>query len=330
MDRRDFLRTTGSVAAIAGTGLWTTSAWAVPRPPGPGDVVKVVHPQMVTGQFPDPAIARDMVFTAVKRLTGEDDPGRAFGHFVGPNDKVGVKVNCLAGRHSSTSREVAYAIVEGVRLAGVPDDKIAIFDQYPWALLQGRYLRDVERPVRTIHHDEVPNAFTEETRIHGCRFRWAKNFLAFDKVINVPIIKDHNLSGVTCAIKNVVCGVIDLPPRLHRVIHEAMPRVWASDEIRSRVSLTVCDAGVIQYSNGPKVALEFRKPMNTVYATTDPIAMDAIARDLVEAARAEHRLPPLARQNRAPRFVEVGASLGLGIADPAQMRVEEVTLGAPG
>jgi hypothetical protein len=54
--------------------------------------------------------------------------------------------------------------------------------------------------------------------------------------------------------------------------------------------------------------------------------MDAIARDLVEAARAEIRLPPLARQNRAPRYVEMGAAMGLGLADRALMRIEEVNL----
>lgn len=328
MDRRDFLRTTGAAAALAGTGLLSRSAFAT-RTAGPGDVVKVTHPGMMGRQFPVPEIARDMVFTAVQRLTGETDPGRAFGHFVSARDKVGVKVNCLAGRFSSTSREVAYAVVEGVRRAGVPDANIVILDQYPWALLQARYLApDLPGAVRTVHHDEVPDAFTDEFRLVGCRVRWAKNFLACDKVISVPVIKDHNLAGITCAFKNIACGVIDAPPHIHRAIHEVMPRLYASDEVRSRLALIVTDASVIQYSNGPKVALEFRKPLNTIYATTDPVAMDAIARDVVEAARAEHRLPSIIRQNRAPRYIEVAAAMGLGVADPARLSIEEVTLGA--
>lgn len=328
MDRRDFLRTTGAAAALAGSGLLSSSAFAA-RTPGPGDVVKVTHPGMMGRQFPVPEIAREMVFTAVQRLTGESDPGRAFGHFVSAGDKVGVKVNCLAGRFSSTSREVAYAVVEGVRRAGVPDGNITIVDQYPWALLQARYLApDLAGAVRTVHHDEVADAFTDEFRLLGCRVRWAKNFLACDKIISVPVIKDHNLTGITCAFKNIACGVIDAPPRIHRAIHEVMPRLYASDQVRSRVSLIVTDASVIQYSNGPKVDLEFRKPLHTVYATTDPVAMDAIARDVVEAARAERRLPSIVRQNRAPRYIDVGAAMGLGVADAARMRVDEVTLGA--
>ena len=328
MDRRDFLRTTGAAAALAGTGLLSPSAFAA-RTAGPGDVVRVVHPGMMGRQFPVEEIARQMVFTAVQRLTGETDPGRAFGHFVAPGDKVGVKVNCLAGRFSSTSREVAYAVVEGVRRAGVPDANIMVFDQYPWALLQARYLApDLAGAVRTAHHDEVADGFTDEFRLVGCRVRWAKNFLWCDKVISVPVIKDHNLTGITCAFKNIACGVIDAPPHIHRAIHDVMPRLYASDEVRSRVALIVADASVIQYSNGPKVDLEFRKPLNTVFATTDPVAMDALARDVVEAARAERRLPSILRQSRAPRYIDVAAALGLGVAEPARMRVDEVTLGA--
>ena len=294
MHRRDFLRNTAACTALAGAGLWTTDALAVGRTPGPGDVVKVTHPGMMGSQYPVPAVAREMVHAAVKTLTGEDDVGRAFGRFVAPSQKVGIKVNCLAGRLSSTSREVAYAVVEGVRAAGVPDANIVIFDQYPWALLQARYLREQEGvvAVRTVHHDEVPNAFEDEFRTQGVRARFAKNFLWCDTVINVPVVKDHNLAGVTCAFKNIVCGVIDAPPHLHRTMNESLAQFWLMPEIQSRVGLIVCDASVIQYSNGPKLAMEFRKPTNSVYATTDPVAMDAIATTLVESARAEARLPP--------------------------------------
>ena len=327
MHRRDFLRTTGATAAFAGSGLFSASAFAA-RTPGPGDVVQVTHPGMMGRTFPVPEVAQQMVFTAVQRLTGETDPGRAFGRFVSRSDKVGVKVNCLAGRFSSTSREVAYAVVEGLRRAGLPDDNICIFDQYPWALLQARYLApELAGAVRTVHHDEVADGFTDEFRLLGCRVRWAKNFLACDRVISVPVIKDHNLAGITCAFKNVACGVIDAPPHIHRAIHDVMPLLYASDEVRSRLALIVCDASVIQYSNGPKVDLEFRKPLSTVFATTDPVAMDALARDAVETARTERRLPSILHQSRAPRYIEVGAAMGLGVADPARIRLDRVTLG---
>src|SRR5207245_7807261 len=98
-----------------------------------GDVVRVVNPGLMpAGRVrPDPTVARQMVHEAVKRLCGESDLGAAFRRFVAPTEKVGIKPNCLAGRFSSTSRAVVDAIVDGVRAAGVPDDRILIFDQYP-------------------------------------------------------------------------------------------------------------------------------------------------------------------------------------------------------
>ncbi|GAJ24760.1 unnamed protein product, partial [marine sediment metagenome] len=53
----------------------------------------------------------------------------AWKKLVSPSDVVGIKVNCLAGRGISTNTELVNAIIEKLREAGVPGDRIIIWDR---------------------------------------------------------------------------------------------------------------------------------------------------------------------------------------------------------
>jgi len=151
IDRRDALRL-GAVAAAAGAlGLFPrVSGAASPTVPvdvsGPGHVVKVHLPGMRRGPFPDPAAARLMVDAAVTSLAGETDPGRAWLRFVGPRDRVGIKVNCLGTRMASTMPEVTTAIADAIRSVGVPDANIVVFDMFGSNMAGGRYVADDHWP----------------------------------------------------------------------------------------------------------------------------------------------------------------------------------------
>jgi len=317
--RRTFLE--ASAAAGVGAALFGIPSLArAARSPGPGFVVKVVDPAMYAGgrwrgAFPDPAVATTMVNKAVMRLAGETDVGRAFARFVSPSKKVGIKINVLGGRFSATSLEVTNAIVAGVRAAGVPDAQIQVFDQYEYGFRQGRYtLTDHPREgeIRTVNHDMVGYS-DEPFEVNGVRVKLVNSFLWCDEIISVPVLKDHDLAGITCAMKNLSCGVIDRPPRLHRTMNESIARFYAHDLIRSKVKLIVCDGAAVLYNNGPQNNSDFRNVHNAIYATTDPVAMDRIAHEVIEAERAAARLPTLARAGRPPTFIEEGERLGLGI-----------------
>jgi uncharacterized protein (DUF362 family) len=296
------------------------------RVPPPGLVVRVRMPGMRDGLFPRPDAARTMVDAAVTALAGETDPGRAWLAFVGPTDRVLIKVNCLGTRMVSTMREIAFAVADAIRDAGVPDASILVLDMFASNMMGGRYaVQSAPTRMRVLAHADNP--YQKVMRETGpARARFSDLLLWSTAVINVPPIKDHDLAGVTCCMKNMAFGTVEKPHLNHAVVNEAIARLWTLEEIRSRVRLNVIDGSGVLYDGGPKFNRAGFVPHECVYATTDPVAMDAVAYELIELLRAENGLKTLAEVRRPPRFLELAAELGLGVADRRLVRLETIDL----
>ncbi len=294
--------------------------------PCPGRVVRVHMAGMRSGLFPRPDAARRMVDAAVTALSGEPDPGRAWLSFVHPADRVAIKVNCLGTRMISSMREVAFAVADAVRDAGVPDANILVFDMFASNMMGGRYAVQANPSrMRVLAHADNP--YQKAWRETGpARVRFSELLLWATAVINVPPIKDHDLAGVTCCMKNMTFGTVEKPHLNHAVVNEAIPRLWALDEIRSRVRLNVVDGSTVLFDGGPKYNGAALAPHECIYATVDPVAMDAVAYELIELLRAEKGLKSLADVRRPPLYLDLAAQMGLGVAERRLVRLETIDL----
>jgi uncharacterized protein (DUF362 family) len=95
--------------------------------------------------------------------------------------------------------------------------------------------------------------------------------LSADVLINVPIAKDHALSGVTAAMKNMM-GII----AYRDIIHSDFPDMLTDLNFYVKSTLTVVDAVRILTANGPTGgALSDVKQLNTIIASPDIVAADA-------------------------------------------------------
>jgi uncharacterized protein (DUF362 family) len=95
-----------------------------------------------------------------------------------------------------------------------------------------------------------------------------------DRLINVPVVKHHSLSHLTCGIKNHMGLIGGSRGRLHQEIHTAVVDLAAA----FRPTLTVVDATRVMMRNGPTGGrLEDVAIVNAVAAGTDPVAGDAWA-----------------------------------------------------
>jgi len=95
-----------------------------------------------------------------------------------------------------------------------------------------------------------------------------------DRLINVPVVKHHSLSRLTCGIKNHMGLIGGSRGRLHQEIHAAVVDLAAA----FRPTLTVVDATRVMMRNGPTGGrLEDVVAVNAVAAGTDPVACDAWA-----------------------------------------------------
>ncbi|MBF0628635.1 MAG: DUF362 domain-containing protein [Magnetococcales bacterium] len=100
----------------------------------------------------------------------------------------------------------------------------------------------------------------------------ARFFHEVDKVINLPIVKHHSLSGCTLAMKNWYGVIGGQRNRLHQAIHDSIVDLAAA----VRPTLTVMDATRVLKRNGPtggNPADVFRA--ETLIASLDEVALDS-------------------------------------------------------
>ena len=325
------LAAAGTAAGILGLSSsdtlgYSTKAAASQTVSGPGHVVKVHMPGMRAGAFPDPRASRIMVDRAVATLARETDASRAWSRFISPTDRVGIKVNCLGTRMASSMVEVVYAVADAVRDAGVPDSNIMILDMYASNMMGGRYTQATNpNKLRVLAHRDHRY---QKSWIHAgpARVKLSNLFLWTTAIINVPPIKDHDLAGVTCTMKNMTFGVCEKPHVNHGTINESIAHLYALDEIRSRVKLNIIDGSAVLYDGGPKYNRAAHASHECIYATEDPVAMDAVAFELIELLRAENGLRTLADVRRPPTYLELAQDMGLGISDRQMIHLQTVDL----
>ncbi len=285
-------------------------------------------PGMRSGLFPDPVSSRIMVDKAVCALAGETDPGRAWLKFIKPTDRVLIKINCLGTRMMSSMKEVVLATADAVREAGVPDANILILDMFASNMMGGRYDQQTSpTKMRVIAHK---NGTYRSSWVEAgpARARFSDFYLWSTAVINLPPIKDHDLAGVTCTMKNMTFGTVEKPHLNHAKVNEAIAHLFAHDEIRSRVRLNLVDGSRILYDGGPKFQGSSHALHECIYATCDPVAMDTVAHELIENLRKENKMKSLEAVGRPPRFLKMAEDFGLGIADRAKIRLDTIELPA--
>jgi uncharacterized protein (DUF362 family) len=140
----------------------------------------------------------------------------------------------------------------------------------------------------------------------------------------VPVLKDHNLAGVSLGMKNFY-GAIHNPNKYHD--HNCDPYivdVVSHRYIRDKWCLTVCDATRAQVHAGPGRHPSFAWPFGGLIVSTDVVAADAVAADLLEGERKARGLKTLADKGRPTKHIATAAARGLGVAD--LNRIERIEL----
>ena len=111
-------------------------------------------------------------------------------------------------------------------------------------------------------------------------------------------------------------------------VHTASPQIahlFSQEVVRTRVALHLIDAFQVIYDEGPiDMNPRRRVPHDSVYASTDPVALDVVGWELIEQLRKENGLPTLAQAGREPTYIRVAGDLGLGVFDRAAISLREI------
>jgi len=293
-----------------------------------GVVVVVKHKAALRSDgSADPQAVAQMVNAGVCRLTGEREPRQAWRRFVRPEDFVALKVNCLAAPELRSHPEIARAATDG--LAGVVSrrENLLIYDRLTEELRQGGFAVNHDGPgVRCYGSDAAgyDPEVSESGAVGTCLSRIVSTHAT--AIINLPVLKDHDLAGISVALKNHF-GSINNPNKMHT--DHCTPYVADLNlmpALREKQRLIVCDALLVTYQGGPALNPPYTAHHGAVLVGTDPVAVDAVGLGIIEGLRKQRGLEPLASLPRAPRYIALAGRYGLGVADPARIKTITVDL----
>jgi uncharacterized protein (DUF362 family) len=342
MDRRAFL---GGIAATAAAGTVLRSGVAhadlsglAARPPAgfsplsaPGVVVRVKKSGCLeaNGVFPKADDAKEMLRRALQELTGKADLVDAVKTLVHPQDKVCVKVNGIAQQNMATNKELVLPFVQALVASGVPAANVTLLEQYP-GFFHGTRIQphDVPAGMGISWHSNSDATMDWRPVPGGGRAKFVRVLTESTALINFALVKDHSIQGYTGALKNMTHGCNINPQDFHE--RHGSPQIAvlaAQDILRSRLRLCIYDGFKLMAHGGPLYKQpEYVIPHESVYAATDPVALDTIGWGEVEKARASLGLKSLKDDGRDPAYIRIAEQFGVGIADPKKITLREVTL----
>ena len=320
VDRRGFLR--GVAADLAGTGLALAAGrvWAEAvegRPPAEQSVVVDIRDAnwQRDGQ-PDPAAVKKMLEDGMKTFTGKGSWADAWKQFVQPNETVCVKFNRLSGNFTRANQAMVDAIVDGLQQAGLKREKIIVVEA-----IEAKEGNLTEPDLTMGPEVDTGHGKTRLTRLITDQV---------DGVINVCNLKDHAVAGVTGALKNLSHAgktFMDKPENFHGTCCDPhVGEINLLKPIRSKGRLNICNGLVGMLNGGPTPRNpRWQWPHNGLLISTDPVAMDTVILELVQAARKEHPVgigqADLFQTGRKPVYIQTCAKMGLGEDERGNIKV---------
>ncbi|HXX66979.1 MAG TPA: DUF362 domain-containing protein [Polyangiaceae bacterium] len=343
--RRAFLGHAAGVGAAATLLGRAAPAWGrspavlAAQPPAgfvplsaPGRVVRVKKTGCLeaNGIYPKVDDAREMLRRALEELTGAHELVDAVRTVIHPQDKVCVKVNGIALQNMATNKELVLPFVDAMIASGVPATNITLLEQYP-GFMNGTRIsaRSVPAGVTVTWHTNS-DATMDWRDIPGTQrhTKFVRALTESTALVNFALVKDHSICGYTGALKNMTHGCSVNPQDFHD--HHASPQIAilaAQDVLRTRLRLCIIDGFKLMAQGGPLYKHpEYVIPHESVYVSTDPVAVDAIGWREVEQARTHFGLKSLTDEGRQPAYIQAAADLGVGIADPSKIQLRDIVL----
>jgi hypothetical protein len=174
------------------------------------------------------------------------------------------------------------------------------------------------------------------------------------KIINIPNMKDHGATGVTGCLKNIAYGSFSNVARTHdntgkSHTYSFVPTLASVEPLRSKTVLQIMDGIRGVWHGGPFArTTKYVFYPKTIMFGTDPVAIDRLLLDIIDDERKargaisvrDRRLSTLQSMNtrrrdqdpnvniliREPGHIDFAGKLGLGVADKAKIKVQEIVV----
>jgi uncharacterized protein (DUF362 family) len=322
--------------------------------PTPSVVYAVHNPDSIKQYKTNARVVREMVNRLVMAVTGQSDVAQAWGSLVSPGERVGIKISAAGGELFTTHHDIVNAIVDGLAAAGHPRSSIVVWDRSLGGIKEAGYRPSADGyQVKAITpHDGYDAKAMLSAPLAG-KLVWGdfeyvgdtgkmplfadtdatSNVSHFskiissdvDKVINVPVMSVSERNGIAGCIYNMTIPNIDNWRRFaqgSRFGAGSLAEIYSNPLIAKKVVFNLMDGLIAQYAGGPLPQPNYAVHYGTLYASKDPVALDAIALKRLEEWRKRGSLRPV---GPVAAYIDLAGQLGLG--NSATNRIEVRNIG---
>jgi len=321
LDRRRFIKmlglgTTGlAVSQTAFEGLANPG-----RRPGPATVAlaradHVFLEGVFAPEFAYPegkidyASIETVVDGAMQALTGERRAEAQWAKYVGGQDRVGIMVDV---HPLPVPIILAECIIDRLIKTGIKQQAIFVFAAGERELFAAGYSLDRDRP----------GVKAYATDSEGFRNGFSRLVLdRCDVVINLARLRPHATVGLAGAVHNHL-ALVPSPQRIAlRRKQTELPSAAARPVARHHVKVHLLDTMNPAYQVPPPPGTEFRWPYGGLLASEDPVALDVIGKQILEAKRAQVKGEPWPLEPEPEYLRTAQTAYALGQADPELISV---------
>ena len=307
--------------------------------------------RMIRGRFPlwvkMRPFVRQLTDALVLAATGQQNIGSAWRALVKPEDRVGIKVSAAGGPIFSSHKNVVAALVAGLEQAGVPARNVTIWDRAEMRFFQSAFpgctVRSVEprtgydpkaifaSPIEgpLIWGDALfvrsnPWLGSPEREQLSNESHWSRALCGVTKIINVPVLSGSESCGVAGCFYNATIPNIDNWRRFLQRADANDPYfcdLYNDPRVGPKVVLNIMDGLIAQYAGGPEWQPNYAWAHATIYASKDPVALDATALREIELWRAQAKLPSV---SGSANYLKTAESMEMGNFAPERIELKAV------
>jgi len=294
-----------------------------------------------------------MVDRLVLAATGQPDVAKAWASLVSPKDKVGIKISAAGGELFTTHHDVVNSIVDGLVAAGHPRNSIIVWDRSllgikgagyqpsvdgyqlkaivprggydPKAVFSGPLLGKLVWGDLDYKSDKGKMPILSDTENTSNVSHFSRILSSeVTKIINVPVMSNSTTNGIAGCLYNVTIPNIDNWRRFAQGTGfgaASIAEIYSNPIVGRKVVFNVMDGLVAQYAGGPQSQPNFALHHATLYASRDPVALDAVALRRLDEWRARESFPPI---GSLASYVQAARQIGLGNSEPSRIEIKNV------
>lgn len=279
-----------------------------------------------------PEDLRILLEAGLRELTGCQDVASAWSRYFSSKDTIALKVNCLGGPKMCTHPALAQAVAQSLGSIRIAPEQIIVWDRSSRELDRCGFYVNTRRNdrIRCFGTDQRGAGYEEELTVQGSVGSLYSTILTRQATaaVNMPILKDHGLCGLTGALKNIF-GALHNPNKYHE--NRCNPFIADANAVpfvREKNRLVIFDALQVQYKGGPGFHSQWVENLGGLLLAEDPVAADSVAARILDRIRGQKGLPPIEPDGSLPAYIRTAADSErkLGRCRPEEIDLVEKTV----